>query len=64
MASAKNATVTTTNVKSSMNQFLLSRRSDVISATIRKTDQASFERGLVEAQKPKRQFKGSGVRNT
>jgi hypothetical protein len=51
MASAKNATVTSTNVKSSMNQFFLSRRSDVVSATIRKANQTSFERGLVEAQK-------------
>jgi hypothetical protein len=51
MASAKKATVTSTNVKSSMNQFSLSHRRDVVSATIRKANQARFERGLVKAQK-------------
>jgi hypothetical protein len=62
MASAKKATVTSTNVKSSMNQFFLSRRSDIVSATIRMANQASFER-LGQSAKIERQFKGRGVRN-
>jgi hypothetical protein len=52
MASAKNATVTSTNVKSSMNRFFLSRRSDVIQRNDQQgTPNRSSERGLRVAQK-------------
>jgi hypothetical protein len=52
MASAKNAAVTSKNVKSSMNQFFLSRRSDVIKRDDPQgTPSRSFERDLAGAQK-------------